>query len=131
MRSLLHDAAFQRLEATWRGVQWLLASAGEIEGDLEISLLHLTREELRVHAQPGTALQTRLEAGDADGNPWSLVVGDFAFGPSAEDMDIAARSCRAPGRPRHPARRRRRRRTRRMRRPPDPGRPENLDDATA
>ena len=63
MRSLLHDAAFQRLEATWRGVQWLLASAGEIEGDLEVSLLHLTREDLRVHAHPGSPLELRLEAG--------------------------------------------------------------------
>ena len=29
MRLLLHDTAFQRLEATWRGVQWLLAGTGE------------------------------------------------------------------------------------------------------
>ena len=54
----------------------------------KISLLHLTREDLRVHAQPGSPLELRLEAGAADGNPWSLIVGDFAFGPSAGDMDM-------------------------------------------
>ena len=50
---LLHDAAFQRLEATWRGVRWLLANTGEIdEGDSGI-FLHLTREELRVKRAVG------------------------------------------------------------------------------
>ena len=87
MRSLLHDAAFQRLEATWRGVQWLLASAAEIEEDLQVFLLHLTREDLRVYARPGGTLEPRLEAGDPDGTPWSLILGDFAFGPSEDDVD--------------------------------------------
>jgi type VI secretion system protein ImpC len=88
MRSLLHDAALQRLEATWRGVQWLLAGTGEIdEGELEVSLLHLTREELGVQAHPDSALELRLEARGADATPWSLVVADFAFGPSEGDME--------------------------------------------
>ena len=87
MRSLLHDAALQRLEATWRGVQWLLAGAGEFdEGDLEVSLLHLTREDLSVQAHPDSALALRLEARGADAAQWSLVVADFGFGPSDGDM---------------------------------------------
>lgn len=88
MRSLLHDAAFQRLEATWRGIQWLLTGTGDIdEGDFEVSLLHLTREDLSVQANPDSALERRLEAGGADATPWSLVVADVAFGPSAGDME--------------------------------------------
>jgi type VI secretion system protein ImpC len=82
MRSLLHDTAFQRLEATWRGVHWLLAGTGDVgDGDLEISLLHLTREELSAHARPASALELRQARG-ADATPWSLVVADFSFGPS-------------------------------------------------
>ena len=88
MRSLLHEAAFQRLEATWRGIQWLLARTGEIdEGNLEVSLLHLTREELIVQAHPDSALDLRLEPRGADATPWSLILADFAFGPSEGDME--------------------------------------------
>jgi type VI secretion system protein ImpC len=88
MRSLLHDAPFQRLEATWRGIQWLLARSGEIdEGHLDVSLLHLTRDELDVQAHDGSALALRLEHKGADPTPWSLIVADVAFGPSASDMD--------------------------------------------
>jgi type VI secretion system ImpC/EvpB family protein len=92
MRSLLHDAAFQRLEATWRGIQWLLAGTGDIdEGDLEVSLLHLTREDLSAQAHPDSALARRLEPRGADATPWSLVVADFAFGPSEGDMETLRR----------------------------------------
>ena len=84
MRSLLHDPTFQRLEATWRGVQWLLS--GIDEADLDVALLHLTREELSALAHPDSALGLRLEARGAGGAPWSLVVADFSFGPSAGDM---------------------------------------------
>ena len=88
MRSLLHDAAFQRLEATWRGVRWLLANTGEIEEeDLEVSVLHLTRDELSANAHPDSALERRLESRGADRAPWSLVVADFAFGPSEGHME--------------------------------------------
>ena len=88
MRSLLHDAAFQRLEATWRSVQWLLARAGEFEeGDLEVSVLHLTGEDLSENAYPDSALERRLENRGAGATPWSLVVADFAFGPSEADQE--------------------------------------------
>ena len=131
MRSLLHDAAFQRLEATWRGVQWLLASVGEIEGDVGISLLHLTREDLRVQAHPDSRPRAAPRSRRRRRNP--MVAGRrrlFVW-------SLGRRHGNAPKRwrilwpPQSPARRRRRRRTCRMRRPPDPGRPENLDDTTA
>jgi type VI secretion system protein ImpC len=84
MRSLLHEPTFQGLEAVWRGVRWLLSAIDE--GDLEIALLHLTREELSAQADPDSALRLRLEARGADAAPWSLVVADFAFGPSEDDL---------------------------------------------
>jgi type VI secretion system protein ImpC len=84
MRSLLHEPTFQRLEAVWRGVRWLLSAIDE--GDLEVALLHLTREEFNAQAHPGSALQLRLETRGADAAPRSLVVADLAFGPSEDDM---------------------------------------------
>ena len=128
MRSLLHDTAFQRLEATWRGVQWLLAGSGEFdEGDLEISLLHLTREDLRALAHPDSALGLRLDARGADATPWSLVVADFAFGPSEGDLRDPSRSWKTRGQPRRTGRRRSSGCAGRVRRYQDAGRPEDLD----
>ncbi len=87
MRSLLHEPAFQRVEATWRAVHWLLSRAGEVaEEALDISLLHLSREEISAEAETINALRVRLEERRIDATPWSLVLADFAFGPSPGDL---------------------------------------------
>lgn len=89
MRAVLHDAAFQRLESSWRSVQWLLQRTGEMdEAELEIFLVHLTRDEFRGEALGGGVLARRLEARAADVAPWSLIVADFSFGPSEDDLQI-------------------------------------------
>jgi type VI secretion system protein ImpC len=87
MRALLHDAAFQRLEAAWRGVRWLLAEIGDVGEDaVEIALLQLTRGELMAQAEPASDLHRRLVPRGADATSWSLVVADVAFGASEPDM---------------------------------------------
>lgn len=92
MRRLLHDPAFQRLEAPWRGIQWLLTRIGEFdEGGLEVGLLHLTRDELDPLAEPGSSLERTLEAGRVDDDPWSLVVVDISFGSSPRDVETLKR----------------------------------------
>src|SRR5207253_1017213 len=48
--------------------------------------LHLTREDLSLQANPDGALGLRIEVQAADATPWSLVVADFAFGPSEGDL---------------------------------------------
>ena len=40
LRRILHGRPFQRLEATWRGVRWLVANADQ--GDIEIDLLQVS-----------------------------------------------------------------------------------------
>jgi type VI secretion system protein ImpC len=87
MRSLLHDPAFQRLEAAWRGVHWLLTRVGDVgEEGVAISLLHVTRDELQAQARPDGDLHGRLVPRGADASQWSLVVADVAFGASEPDM---------------------------------------------
>lgn len=103
MRRLLHDPAFQRLEATWRSIQWLLTRIGEFdEGGLEVGLLHLTREELDPLAEPDSALERTLEAGRVDDDPWSLVVVDISFGPPPRDLETLTRLVGLAGRTRTP-----------------------------
>ena len=98
MRTLLHDPAFQSLEAAWRGVQWLISSL-ELDENLQLHLFDVTRDELLrdIVAAQGQIAQTGLhrtlvdrsrDAPDAPG--WSAFAGLFHFGPSGTDMGLLA-----------------------------------------
>ncbi|MFT3735344.1 MAG: type VI secretion system contractile sheath large subunit [Rhodocyclaceae bacterium] len=98
MRSLLHDPAFQSLEANWRGVQWLLREL-EIDENLQLHLLDVTREELLADIvnAGGQLAQSGLHAALADrwrsapdGEPWSLLAGLYHFGPADHDIGLLA-----------------------------------------
>jgi type VI secretion system ImpC/EvpB family protein len=103
LRSVLHDRAFQAVEATWRGIQWLVTSL-EIGEDLELHVLHLTRDELRQSAAADSALHRRLieEAGTAGGLQFAAIVGAWQLEATADDLEVldaAGRLARAAGAP--------------------------------
>jgi type VI secretion system protein ImpC len=90
MRSVLHDPGFQELEATWRGIQWLVSSI-ELDEALELHVLHVTRDELSKGAGPESGVYRRLidrEARIPGGLALSALVGCFRFGPTAEDLAV-------------------------------------------
>jgi type VI secretion system protein ImpC len=98
MRALLHDPAFQPLEAAWRGVQWLIASL-ELDETLELHLFDATRDELLadVVASQGRLAETGLHRALADrwrgvpgGQPWHLLCGLQRFGASDSDIGLLA-----------------------------------------
>jgi len=98
MRSLLHDPAFQALEAAWRGVQWLIGSL-ELDEDLQLHLFDVTRDELLadVVACQGRLAESGLHRALADrwrgvpgGEPWHLLAGLYRFGPSDTDIGLLA-----------------------------------------
>ena len=98
MRTLLHDPAFQSLEAAWRGVQWLISSL-ELDENLQLHLFDVTREELLadVVAAQGKLAQTGLCRALVDrwrnvpgGEGWSALVGLIHFGPSDADIGLLA-----------------------------------------
>jgi type VI secretion system protein ImpC len=98
MRAVLHHPAFQSLEAAWRGVRWLISSV-ELDENLQLHLLDVTREELLgdVVASEGRIAQTGLyrTVVDRSRNPlgaegWSALVGLFQFGPSVADIGLLA-----------------------------------------
>jgi type VI secretion system protein ImpC len=98
MRTLLHDPAFQALEASWRGVQWLISSL-ELDENLQLHLFDATREELLadIVAAKGQLAQTGLYRALVDrwrnvpgGQGWAPLVGLIAFGPSDADMGLLA-----------------------------------------
>ena len=77
MRALLQDPAFKHLEAQWRGLWWLVSSL-ETDEELKVYALDASRDEL-----------SQLEAALGSG-PWSLILGLYAFGPGAGDMELLA-----------------------------------------
>lgn len=98
MRKLLHDPAFQSLEAAWRGLQWLISSL-ELDENLELHLFDVNREELLadVVAANGQLAQTGLYRALADrwrnvpgASGWSLLTGLYRFGPSDTDIGLLA-----------------------------------------
>lgn len=94
MRALLHDRALQRLEAVWRSLWWLVTRL-EMGEDLELHVLDLTKEEVdvevrRAGADPEASPLLRLLGGcePQSPGPWSLILGDYAFGPTPRDVEL-------------------------------------------
>jgi type VI secretion system protein ImpC len=96
MRQVLHSPAFQATESAWRGVRWLVESL-DLGDDLQIELLDASKAELAEDARrsrsdlAGSKLYRRLlgpESTGAGERPPSLLIGDFTFGPSEEDMGL-------------------------------------------
>ncbi|TVR64303.1 MAG: hypothetical protein EA420_05510 [Candidatus Competibacteraceae bacterium] len=95
MRAILHQPDFQALEAAWRGVHDLVAA---FDADVvRVSLLDVTQQELLLdlRAAAGDPLATSLytlliDQGVQlhDGQPWTLLVGDYRFGATGEDLAL-------------------------------------------
>lgn len=98
LRALLHEPAFQALEAAWRGVQWLVARL-ELNEDLQLHLLDVTREELLADVAAAQGDLSRAGLGQwlcgpgtetPEGPRWSLLTGLFSVGPGADDLALLA-----------------------------------------
>ena len=97
MNAVLHDRAFQSLEALWRGVNWLVTNL-ELGESLKLYILDATKAELLqdvIAADANlTAAATYKTLVDSTAMPggeaWSLVVGACEFGPGGEDIALLA-----------------------------------------
>ncbi len=94
MRKLLHHPDFQALEASWRSLQMLVAGL-ETGESLSLHLLDVTKEELFVDLiESGENRLYRLlveqSVATLGGKRWSLLIGNYRFGGSAEDVTLLA-----------------------------------------
>jgi type VI secretion system protein ImpC len=89
---------FQALEAAWRSLHMLVTSL-ETGEHLSLHLLDITKEELLADlSEAGGNLQSsylyrQLVEQNVDafgGEPWSLLVGNYTFGSSLEDVSLLA-----------------------------------------
>ncbi|MHC4859933.1 MAG: type VI secretion system contractile sheath domain-containing protein [Planctomycetota bacterium] len=98
MRALLGHPAFKGLEAAWRGLEWLVTNV-ETDEMLTIHAIDVTKEELAADLSAAGGDLTRsglfrllVESGvrTPGGQPWSVIVGDYTFGPGAGDAGLLA-----------------------------------------
>ncbi len=97
MRSILHAPAFQALEATWRGVNWLITNL-ELGETLQVYVLDATKAEVledmhsaQTDLAASALYKTLVEVPSVAGaQPWSLVVAQYEFGAGGEDITLLA-----------------------------------------
>ena len=98
MSALLHLPAFQAIEAAWRTVFFLVRNL-ETTSRLKVLLIDLSKDELSrdLVSSPdltSTGIHRLLvdkSVGTPGAEPWTILVGNYSFGPSREDAELLGR----------------------------------------
>jgi type VI secretion system protein ImpC len=95
LNEVLHHAEFQKLEASWRGLKYLMDQS-ETSDKLKIRVLNVTKKELLRDLQRApefdqSALFKKVyeeEYGVFGGAPFSALLGNYEFGRGPEDIEL-------------------------------------------
>ena len=95
VNEILHDAEFKKLEASWRGLSYLVFNT-ETSTRLKLRLLNITKGELLKDLEKAvefdqSALFKKVyeeEYGTFGGFPYSCLIGDFEFGRHPQDIAL-------------------------------------------
>jgi type VI secretion system protein ImpC len=98
LNAIMHDAEFQRLEASWRGLHDMVFGT-ETSSRLKLRLLNVTKKELLKDLESAVDHDMSVlfkkvyeeEYGTFGGNPYSLLIGDYYFGRHPQDMALLER----------------------------------------
>jgi len=98
LNEVMHHPTFQKLEATWRGIKYLLDQS-ETSDMLKIKVLNVSKKEMLKDLQRASefdqsALWKKVyeeEFGVFGGAPFSALVGDYEFGRGPEDIELLER----------------------------------------
>lgn len=93
LNEILHDEQMQTLEATWRGLHYLVMNS-ETGTQLKLRLLNVSKKDLLKDLQKAvefdqSALFKKVyeeEFGTFGGNPYGVLVGSYEIGRHPEDM---------------------------------------------
>jgi type VI secretion system protein ImpC len=95
LNEILHNAAFQKLEATWRGLKYLVSNSetGEM---LKIKIFNASKKDLLRDLQRASEFDQSAmfkkvyeeEFGVFGGHPFGALVGDYDFTKSPEDLEL-------------------------------------------
>ena len=95
LSTIMHSPAFKQVEATWRGLQYLVFNT-ETSPMLKLRVLNATKDELRKDMQKAVEFDQSMlfkkiyedEYGTYGGFPYSLLVGDYAIGGGNDDIQF-------------------------------------------
>ncbi|MCX6624371.1 MAG: type VI secretion system contractile sheath large subunit, partial [Acidobacteria bacterium] len=98
LNEVLHHPSFQKLEASWRGLKYMLDQS-ETSEHLKIKILNTNKKELLRDLQRAaefdqSALFKKIyeeEFGVFGGAPFGSIIGDFEFGKGPEDIELLER----------------------------------------
>jgi len=98
VNEILHHESFQKLEASWRGLKYLLDQS-ETNDKLKIKVLNISKRELLKDLQRApefdqSALFKKVyeeEYGVFGGAPFAAMIGDYQFGKGPEDIELLER----------------------------------------
>lgn len=95
LNEILHDPKFQKLEATWRGLHHLVKNT-ETGTSLKLRVMHATMKELGDDLEKAVDFDQSVlfkklyeeEYGTFGGHPYSVLLGDYEFTRSPEDVTL-------------------------------------------
>src|SRR5260370_5982679 len=98
LNEILHHAAFQKLEGSWRGLKYLMDNT-ETSVQCKIKILNVNKRDLLRDLQRApefdqSALFKKVyeeEFGIFGGAPFGALVGDYEFNRGPEDMELIER----------------------------------------
>jgi type VI secretion system protein ImpC len=95
LNEIMHEPAFQKLEGTWRGLHYLVSQT-ETGEHLKLRVLNATKRDLFKDLEKAvefdqSALFKKVyeeEYGQLGGEPYGMLVGDYEFDRSPEDISL-------------------------------------------
>jgi type VI secretion system protein ImpC len=93
LNEVMHNDAFCKLEASWRGLHYLVSRA-ETGPMMKLRLLNATKDEIQKDLERAVEFDQSAqfkkiyeeEYGTFGGSPYSVLVGDYEFGRSPQDI---------------------------------------------
>jgi type VI secretion system protein ImpC len=95
VNEFLHDQSMQKLEASWRALNYLIKGS-ETGERLKLRLLNISKEELQKDLEKAVEFdQSQLfkkvyeeEYGTFGGHPYGVLIGDYEFGKSSKEISL-------------------------------------------
>src|SRR5271166_2974112 len=98
LSAILHHPDFQKLEGTWRGLNYLVMNS-ETSANLKLKVLNVSKRELFVDVDKAVEFdQSQIfkklyenEFGTPGGEPYGSLVGDYEFSNHPEDIELLSK----------------------------------------
>lgn len=89
LNEILHAPAFQRLEATWRGLRYLVESI-DANSSVKVRVFSVTKEELHSDLEDGVLFGKIYDEPYGIWGAWpgGVTIGDFEFTNAANDLEL-------------------------------------------